>query len=159
MPDLLAHALLAYSVATVLSWRFGWIDRSYVTVAMAGAFIPDLVKIWLVVPNQFMKDLLGIPFNWAALTTLGGSITGIAVGVVLVKPSERVRVASLLGVGAFTHLFSDSLLITPSGHITGLFWPFTRYSPWTPGVYLSTEPWPTLLMGVLAGLVYLASEN
>jgi hypothetical protein len=44
MPDLLAHAFIAYTVATRLSWHYDWLTPAYKTALMAGAFIPDLTK-------------------------------------------------------------------------------------------------------------------
>ncbi len=37
MPDLLAHAFIAYSLCRVLSWRFDWLTTPYVTLGMVGA--------------------------------------------------------------------------------------------------------------------------
>jgi hypothetical protein len=63
MPDLLAHALLAYAIATALSFRFDWLTSPYVTVVMIGSFIPDLTKVGLIIPSQFVEQLLGTPFS------------------------------------------------------------------------------------------------
>ncbi len=158
MPDLLAHALLAYSLATVLSWRYDWLSPAYVTIVMAGAFIPDLTKIQLVLESGQVEALLGMPFDWGALHTTGGAFVSILIAVVLVVPAERMRVFTLLALGTASHLVADALLLTPSGRSYAVLWPLTRYHPPTPGLYLSTQPEPTVLTAGVAVLVWLATR-
>ena len=144
MPDLLAHALIAYSLALALSWRYGWISSEYLTIAMAGAFIPDLAKAALVLPSPVIERALGTPFDWFALHTTGGVLVSIALGSLVVAPGERRRVVPLLTLGAASHLLADALLLTPSGRSYAVLWPLTRYHPPTPGLYLSTRPEPMI---------------
>ena len=150
MPDLLAHALIAYGVCTVLSWRYGWIGPAYVTAGMAGAFVPDLAKGEILVHSFTVADVLGVPFDWFALHTAGGVLVSILIGVALVADGERRRVALLLGLGALTHLVADALLRSASGRSYPLLWPLTEYAPPTPGLYLSTEPGPTIAAAAFA---------
>ena len=156
MPDLLAHALAAYVLGTLLSWRYDWLDGAYVTVAMAGAFVPDLVKVKLLVPNWEVAAVLGQPFSWDPLHYLGGVVLSVLVGVLVVAPGDRrrVRALALLSLGASSHLVLDSLLRTATGRAFPVFWPLSSYRPPTPGLYLSTEPEPTVLFGVLALVVW-----
>lgn len=158
MPDLLAHALLAYALGTALSWRLEWVDPRYVTVVMVGAFVPDLSKAQLLVRRGVVESTLGVPFDWRVFHTGGGAALAVLVGVVLARSSERRRVAALLSVGAASHLVADSLLLTPTGHTKQLFWPLVQYRVPSPGLYLSTEPGPTVLAAVLAGVVWTASR-
>jgi hypothetical protein len=158
MPDLLAHALIAYALATVLSWRYSWLSPAYVTVAMAGAFVPDLVKIKLVLDSGLVATTLGIPFQWFALHTLGGSVVSVLIGVVLVADRERRRVTGLLMLGAASHLLADAFLLKPSGRSYPLVWPLSRVHPPTPGLYLSTDPEPMLVAAVVAGVVFVVSR-
>ncbi|AFK19830.1 metal-dependent hydrolase [Haloferax mediterranei ATCC 33500] len=153
MPDLLAHALLAYSLATVASWRYEWISRPYVTVAMAGAFIPDMAKAALVIPSARVEQLLGVPFDWFGLHTAGAVLCSVLVGVLLVTESEQLRVFTLLAVGAASHLVADALLLKPTGVSYPLLWPLTRIYPPTPGLYLSTDIEPAIVLGAAALLV------
>jgi hypothetical protein len=154
MPDLLAHALIAFAVCTALAWRYPWITPAYVTVGMAGAFIPDLANARMIVPDGLVTWLLGVPSDWSGIHTTGGAILGIAIGVVLVIDRERRRVGALLAIGAGTHLLADALLLKPSGRSFAVFWPLTRWHPPTPGVYLSTDPWPTAAAALVAGCVW-----
>lgn len=94
MPDLLAHALIAYTICTLLSWRYGWITPTYVTVGMAGAFIPDLATIDLIVSGELVEEMLGIPFDWFALHTAGGTLVSIAIGGLLTAPPGNAGASS-----------------------------------------------------------------
>jgi hypothetical protein len=158
MPDLLAHALIAYALATLLSWHYEWLSAPYVTVAMAGAFVPDLTKVNLLFSSELVEVVLGIPFDWFALHTLGGSLVSLAIGVVLVASSERRRVAALLGLGAASHLLADALLLNASGHSYPLFWPLSYLHPPTPGLYLSTDPEPMVVAAAVASVVFVATR-
>lgn len=159
MPDLLAHAFIAYTIASLLSWRYDWLTPAYTTVVMAGAFIPDLTKIKLVITSGAVEQLLGIPFDWGALHTAGGALVATLIGVLVVAPRERIRVGALLSVGAASHLLADSLLLTPSGRSYAILWPLTRYHPPTPGLYLSTQPEPTIAAAVMAFVVWLLAHH
>jgi hypothetical protein len=150
MPDLLAHAFIAYTIATLLSWHYDWLTPAYKTILMAGAFIPDLTKIKLLISSGTVEQLLGIPFNWFALHTAGGALLSILIGVIVVAPGERRRTFALLSIGAASHLLADGLLLSPSGRSYAILWPLTRYHPPTPGLYLSTQPEPTLVAGFVA---------
>ncbi|WP_042665859.1 metal-dependent hydrolase [Haloferax sp. ATB1] len=154
MPDLLSHALLAYTIATVASWRYEWITRPYVTVAMAGAFIPDMTKVRLLIPSARVEQLLEISFEWGGLHTAGAALCSVLIGVLLVSESERSRVFALLSVGAASHLIADAFLLKPTGLSYPLLWPFTRIHPPTPGLYLSTDFEPALVLGIVALVAY-----
>lgn len=159
MPDLLAHALIGYAVCLIASWRYNWLSQEYVTVGMAGVFIPDLAKADLLLGDGMIEQFLGIPFDWFALHTMGGVLVSILIGTVLVVAQERVRVAAVLALGAGTHLVADALLRTPTGRSYSIMWPLTRYKPPTPGWYLSTEPTPMVIALLVAIAVTLLSKR
>lgn len=155
MPDLLAHALFAYALGTALSWRYEWLAPHWVTVAIVGAFVPDLVKVRLLVPDSLVTEVLGgSPFSWGALHTGGPVLLSVLIGVLAVAPRHSRRAFALLSVGAASHLLADALLANPSGRSFALVWPLTRYHPPTPGLYHSTDPWPTVATLALAALVW-----
>jgi hypothetical protein len=157
MPDLLAHALVAYTLGRVLSWRYVWLTPGYITVVMASAFISEMTKIKLLVSSRTVAHLLGVPFDWSALHMAGGAVVAILIGVVAVVPHERVRVGILLAVGAASHLLADALLINPSGRSYAILWPLTRWHPPTPGQYLSTQAEPTVVAALIAVVVWLVT--
>lgn len=154
MPDLLAHVFIAYALCRVLSWQINWLTTEYVTLGMVGAFIPDIVKIKLVLPSPVVERLLDIPFHWGSLATGGGTAVSVLIGVVLLASEERRRGGALLALGAVSHLLADSLLLTPTGRSVQLFWPLMQYRLPSPGLYLSTQPEPMLLAGLVAALVW-----
>ena len=153
MPDLLAHAFLAYALLRGLSWRYDWLTTPYVTAGMAGAFIPDIVKIRLLLPNATVEAALGLPFSWSPIHQLGGTAICILIGVVLVDSARRRGTLLVLSLGATSHLLADALLTKASGRSFAILWPLTRWQPPTPGLYLSTQPEPTI---VAAGLAIIA---
>lgn len=154
MPDLLAHVFVAYAAAMLLSWRWGW-DERYVTLGMVGALIPELVKIKLLIPPRLVEMALGVSFSWGSLATGGGILLSVAVGIALLHSEERARGTVMLGVGAVTHLAADSLNYTPTGYTQQLFWPLTQYRIPSPGLYTSTQPEPTVVSAVFAGVVWM----
>ncbi|WP_254535976.1 metal-dependent hydrolase [Halomarina litorea] len=154
MPDLLSHALIAYSLCTLLALRYDWLAPRYVTVGMAGAFVPDLAKADLLVEGATVGSALGVPFDWFGLHTLGGAAVAVLVGVVLVASEERARVGSLLSLGAASHLVADAFLAKAASVSYPVFWPITQYHPPTPGLYLSTDYWPAVATGVVALCVW-----
>ena len=154
MPDLLAHAFLAYGLFTVLSWKYDWISTPYVTAGMAGALIPDLVKVGIVFPSATVESILGVPFSWSPLSRVGGAVICVLIGGVLIAEKNRYKGLLVLSVGTLSHLITDALLIKADGRSFPIFWPLTRWQPPTPGLYLSTQPEPTILTGVFAVIVW-----
>ena len=82
MPDLLAHAFLSYAILRILSWRYDWLTTPCVTAGVAGAFIPVIVKIRLLLPSATVQAALGIPFSWSPIHRLGGTAICILIGAV-----------------------------------------------------------------------------
>lgn len=154
MPDLLTHVLVAYSLATALSFRYEWLTPQYVTVAMVGAIVPDLTKISILVPSAHVEALLGIPFDWGAIHTLGGSLVALLIGALLVSKTHRRRVFLLLVLGAASHLMLDAANVNASGYSYPVLWPLTTYQPPTPNLWLSSDRWPALVSGVVAAAVW-----
>ena len=154
MPDLFAHAVIGYCLGTALALRYGWLTPAYVTVVMAGAFIPDISKMYLLVPDAVVGETLGVPFSWFALHTLGGSAVAVLIGVVLVAGDERRRVLGLLSLGAGSHLVADALLLTPTGFSKPMWWPVAHVGLPSPGLYLSTEPTPLFVASAVAVVLW-----
>lgn len=159
MPDLLTHVLVAYALATALSWRYGWLSPAFVTAAMAGAMVPDLTKAAIVAHSFDVAAALGASFDWFALHTLGGTAVSVLVGVVVVRGRFRRRAALALALGAATHLALDALLVKVTGHSYAVFWPLTAWHPPTPGLLLSTDRWPTVVAVGVALAVYLVDRR
>ncbi|WP_138005238.1 metal-dependent hydrolase [Halalkalirubrum salinum] len=150
MVDLLTHALVGYSLGTLLSLRYEWVTPQYVTVCMMGAMIPDMTKIQLVVPSEVVAAGLSVPFEWSGIHTLGGAAISIAIGVILTDAAYRRRVVALLAIGAGSHLVLDALLFKPSGYMAPLWWPLTAQRFAIDGLYLSSDRWPAAVAAVIA---------
>lgn len=71
--------------------RHPWNDR---------AFIPDLVKIKLLLPALTVGQALGFSFSWGSFNTGGGILLSILIGVILLSAPDRRRGGLLLAVGA-----------------------------------------------------------
>lgn len=155
MPDLLAHALFAYAAATVARRHVDWLGPPFVTLTMVGAMVPDLSKAYLVVDDDPIEAVIGGPIEWLALHTGGGIVLSVVIGVALVATHHRRRAAFTLGGGALSHVVLDLFLRTASGTAPyAIFWPVTAYRPPTPGVYLSTQSWPTVVAATLAAAAW-----
>lgn len=154
MPDLLSHAFLAYIILRPLSWWSDWLTTPYITAGMAGALIPDIVKIKLVIPAPAVEATLEIPFSWGPLATLAGASICVLIGGVLVDQRRRKKTLLVLSTGAVSHLTADALLINASGRSYSVLFPLTRWQPPTPGLYLSTQPEPTIVTGILAAIIW-----
>lgn len=150
MPDLLSHVLVAFAVFRLASLRVRWLSTPYVTAAMAGAMLPDVSKVGLVVDSGDVAAVLGVPFDWFVIHTLGGVLVLAALGAIWVAPAHRRRAFGVVVAGAGTHLFLDALLMKPSGHSYAALWPLTAARLPTPGLYRSTDVWPTLTALLLA---------
>lgn len=158
MADLLTHVFVAYIIAVVLSFRYEWITSPHVTVCMMGSMLPDMTKISLVLSSEQVEAALGIPFDWYALHTVGGSFVSVLIGTVLVPSTYRKRVFALLAIGAISHLVLDAFLFKPSGYMSPMLWPLTDYRFAIDGFYLSSDRWSAVVSGVLATIVWQAKR-
>lgn len=145
MPDLLTHVTIAFTLATLLALRYEWISPPYVTAAMVGAAVPDLMNVVGVIPSAVMSALHGIPIVLVVFHTIPGSLAGIAAGSLFVGSGHRRRVFLLATMGMLTHHGLDLLLITSDGVSYHVLWPLTRFEPQLPQLYRSSDRWPALL--------------
>ncbi|MFP4051024.1 MAG: metal-dependent hydrolase [Thermoplasmata archaeon] len=154
MADLLTHSLVAFSIGTILSWRFKKINAQFITILMIGSVLPDLTRIGLILESALIEKTLNIPFSWQPLHTLGGVVIVIAVLTLFVDEKDSRYVLSLLSVGVFSHLFLDAFLIKVSGRSYTMFFPIATYNPKVPGFYLSTDMWPAVIAVITAFIIY-----
>ncbi|MCU4975426.1 metal-dependent hydrolase [Halobacteria archaeon AArc-m2/3/4] len=154
MPDLLTHVIVGYIVGTLLSMRYVWMKPAHVTLVMIGALSPDFAKIQLVVPDGVAASILGVPFSWSPLHTVGGTVLVLCLGTLFFAPEYRMRALVLLAIGAGSHHVLDVLLLTPTGYAYAVFWPLTEYRPPSGGLYVSTDRWPAVVAGISALFVW-----
>lgn len=149
MPDLLTHVLVGYTLGKALSIHRAW-SGELTTVVMVGALLPNLTKIQLIIPDASVEALVGNPFSWHALHTLGGVVVTALIDGLFVSDQRRRRITSLLIGGAMSHLLLDSLLIKPSGYAGLLWWPVLTTALPTPGLYVSYDRWLAFVAGGIA---------
>lgn len=150
MPDLLTHVLFAYSFATLLGQRVHWIEREYVTLFMAGALIPDVSKAYLVVGEATVKSVIGQPFEWYGIHTLGGILVVSALVATWVDWDEVKPVLLMAFGGGLSHLLLDSFIQEPTGYSYAALWPITYHRVPSAGLYISTDVWPVVAAACLA---------
>lgn len=150
MADLYTHVLIGYMIAVVISWRYEWLDYPFVAVVMAGAILPDLNRIELLVPAVAIEAALGIPFSWTPLHRAGGTLLIVCLGALLATKQYRRAVFALLFVGAASHYLLDFWLYKPSGVSGALLWPFVTYGFGIDGFYLSSDRWPAIVVTIAA---------
>lgn len=139
MADLLTHVLVPYVVLTIASWRVGWLDRSWVVVAMAGAIIPDLVKLSLLVDASTIGSLLGVSFTYQAVSSLGGVVLLAAAGTLAFQRRLWPRVFGLLVFGGFTALLLDGMRKFATGTANPWLYPFLYDRIPTPNLYVTAD--------------------
>jgi len=157
MPDLLTHVLVPYVVLTVASWRLAVEDR-WIPVAMGGAAVPDLVKVELLLDDALLERILGIPFSFAPISSVGG-LLAIAAGIaVAFEAGERRRAYAWLVFGGLTALGLDGLRAFADGRAG--FWLFpVWWRPPTPGLYVTADVRVLAVALILAGVVFLADRR
>jgi len=153
MADLLTHLLVPYILLTVASWRVDWLDHRWVVVGMGGAAIPDLIKVRIVVDENTVETLLGIPFTYAPLSTLGGVL--LLAGIITVAFERRNwgRVFGIVTFGGLTSLLLDGLRVYADGRASAWLYPFTNWRPPTPSLYVSSDPTVLVVALLAAGVV------
>ena len=124
MADLYTHVLVGYTIGVVLSWRYEWLGYPFIAVVMAGAILPDLNRIELLLPAATIEAALGIPFSWSPLHRAGGTLVVVCLGTLLAAGRYRRAVFALLTIGAASHYLLDFWLYKPSGVSGALLWPF-----------------------------------
>lgn len=157
MADLLSHALVAYAVLTVLSWRFGWVTRRWVVVGMGGAAIPDLVKIGMLIDDAVVQAAFGVPFSWEPVGSLWGLLL-IGGGVSLLFPTDlRRRAVGTLLIGGGTSLILDGMRVYADGRAG--FWLYPLWwRPPTPNLYVSAD-WRVLVIAMVVALIVFGVET
>lgn len=138
MADLLTHILVPYVLLTAASWRFDWLTERWIVIGMAGAAIPDLEKIRIVVDSDLIGSLLGMPFSFAPISSLGGVLL-IAGAITVFFEQQRQRVYSFLVFGGLTALVVDGLRVFADGRSDFWLYPFTWWRPPTPSLYITSD--------------------
>jgi hypothetical protein len=138
MAVLLTHILVPYIILTVASWQFNWLTDRWIVIGMAGAAIPDLVKIGILLDSDIIEALLGIPFSYAPISSLGGVLL-IAGAITIFFERQRRQIFSFLLFGAFSSLVVDGLWVFADGRSGFWLYPFSWWRPPTPSLYITSD--------------------
>ncbi len=159
MADLMTHVLVGYTVGMVLSWKYEWVTPPYITGLMAGATLPDVIRVRILLDSNAIESFLGIPFSWSPLHTAVGVFLSLLILTSFFTGRRAKRIFLLIGLGALSHLILDSLLISASGFSYPLFWPL--YSQHLPagGLYLSSDMYPAVAAAFTAFVVWLIDQD
>ena len=159
MAEWLTHVILAYALFTAAGWYIEWLDRKWVAVGMVGSILPDINRLDLLIGADQITALLGIPFDWGGLHTLGGAVVLSAIGAVLFATrTQQYRAFSLLFAGALSHLivdlpqkYADGLMVTNQ-----YLFPLPPWRVPTPGWYVSADRWVVIVSLAIALPVFVA---
>jgi hypothetical protein len=154
MADLLTHVLVPFVLLTPASWRFDRLSKRWIVLAMAGAAIPDLVKIDNVLDEGLIQTALGVPFSYDPISTLGGVLV-IAGAITLCFGAERRRVYAFLVFGGLTSLVLDGLRVFVDGRANFWLYPFVWWRPPTPSLYVTSDPGVLVVALAASTLVFL----
>ncbi len=159
MAELLSHVLFAFALFTVAGWVVEWLDREWVVVGMVGAILPDLNRIDMVLDEYVVAQVLGVPFSWDGLHTLGGVVLLAALGAVLFPSGqEQLRAFGLLVAGGVSHLLTDAVKAWADGANGAYLYPLSWWRNPTPGWYVSADRW-MLVVAVLLVLAVLIVDR
>lgn len=116
MPDWIAHVLVAWSLCTILGFKFKQFDQYNSAIVVLGALIPDLYKIYI------LMGIIGIEIlNFVTpLHVILGSL--LVAGIISLFFTKIKKTFLFLALGISTHYMLDLLLI--SGGIA-LLYPFS----------------------------------
>lgn len=149
MPDWITHILVAWTLCTILGFKYKQFNPANTAVCMVGALIPDTFKI--VIPLGFMSihaENLLMPFHLPI-----GSFIIASIFTLFFK--ERKLILSFLVLGVLTHYALDLLLTNLNGGMALLF-PFS-WSTWQLDIIPDDDFHITILAIGLALIVYSVS--
>lgn len=147
-----------YVLVELVAARFQWFNDKYVPVAMAGALIPDAVKVSMFLPPPRVEAVLDVSFSWFPLSTLVGSIALAGLMSLLITAAHRQKVFIILVAGITSHVFLDALIIKPGPTTPPKLYPLTFWEPPMIGFYISSDFWPWVIMSLLALLVFITGR-
>lgn len=153
MADLLTHILVPYVLLTVASWQLDWLTTQWIVIGMAGAAIPDLVKIRILLDTAVIESLLGMPFSYSPISSLGGVLL-IAGAITVVFARQRRQVFLFLLFGGCTSLVVDGLRVFADGRAGFWLYPFTWWRPPTPSLYVTSDVRVLVVAVVISAVVF-----
>lgn len=149
MPDWITHILTAWSICILLGFKFKQLNSENTVLCMAGALIPDIVKISI--PLLYFNIY---SYYWlAALHTPAGSLVVASIFSLFFKNKGVALILFILGLS--THYMLDLLLIDMNSGIY-LLYPFS-WSLWQLGLISNFDINVTIASILLASIVFVLS--
>lgn len=146
MPDWITHVLVAWTLATILGFRFKEFSQPNSVIVILGALIPDLVKI------NILLWQLGLMYYDNFVVPIHLPIGSLLIaGLITLFFEKRKLIFSLLSIGILTHYSLDLLLF---GGGIELLYPL-NYIKWQIGIISVTDFNITLISVVIALVTYL----
>jgi hypothetical protein len=142
MPDWITHVLVAWTLTTILGFRFKQFSQSNSAIVILGALIPDIYKIYLLFDVVGLQLIL-IPIHLPVFSLLLG-------GLITLLFERKKLIFSLLTLGIFTHYALDMLLFSEG---IAILYPFSPIK-WQIGIISVTDYNITILSIIVAILVY-----
>ena len=149
MPDWITHILAAWTLTTILGFRFKQFSQPNAAIVMLGALIPDIYKITLLLDSFgiYLHDFL-TPVHLPV-----GSILIAAVFSLFFESRRLIFLFLVMGIG--THYALDLLLF---GGGMELFYPVNPLK-FQIGIISVTDFYITIVSIILAFFVYLAYKK
>jgi hypothetical protein len=145
MPDWITHVLVAWSLATILGFRFKQFSQNNVAIVMLGALIPDIYKVTLVL-ESFGINVQG--FLSPIHLPVGSLLIAAIISLFFI---EKRLIFLFLAIGIGTHYALDLLLFSGGMEI---FYPFSTLK-FQIGIISVTDFSITILSIILASIVFL----
>ncbi|MFC7006657.1 metal-dependent hydrolase [Halalkalicoccus salilacus] len=137
MAELLTHVLVAYAVLTIAGWRVDWLTPRWVALGTVGALLPDLNQLGRLLSGPAIERMLGVPFAYGALHTVGGIV--LLAALVALFFAQRRRAFAVLVAGGLSHLLLDALKIHADGRAGTWLYPLTWWRHPAPDLYVSAD--------------------
>lgn len=149
MPDWITHIVVAWTLCTLLSFKFKQFNNENIVIVLIGALIPDIFKI------NMPLNILGIHTSTfiAPIHMPIGSL--IIAAIISLFFNEKKMTFIFLVLGISTHFALDLLLINVNGGMMLLF-PFS-WATWQLGI-IPIDDYNTMILAIiLAIIVYIVS--
>ncbi|MGZ7068279.1 MAG: metal-dependent hydrolase [Methanobacterium sp.] len=147
MPDEITHVLVAWTLATLLGFRFKQFSQANSAIVILGALVPDIQKIYIFLDLIGVQILL-IPIHLPVVSLL-------LAGLRTLLFEKKKLIFSLLALGIFTHYALDFLMF--SGGMSILY-PFSALK-WQIGIISVTDYRITVISIIAAFLLFLLKKN
>lgn len=148
VPDLFTHILVAWTIGTILSLRWKWIDMPYISLIMIGSVIPDCSRIMLLFTNFQYNSIHKVI---APIHMPIGSFVVACIFTLLFQ--EKKQVLLLMSLGIATHYILDLMLINLNGGMY-LLYPLS-WDRYALNLISSSDYNITIVALIIAFIVYL----